>query len=429
MNKYVVEGGKKLQGDVVISGSKNAALPILAATLLTEDEVILKNVPVLKDVETMISLLAKLGKRIQIEENKMIVRHDPKASLSSRHEATYDIVKQMRASIVVLGPLVAKYHKATVSLPGGCAFGPRPVDLHIRGLEQLGAKIAVHHGDIEAKTSGFKGKTIDLIGQFGSSVLATDNVAMAACLAKGETTIENAAREPETVDLVNFLIAMGAKIEGAGSSILKIRGVKKLHGCEYTIIQDRIEAGTFLVAAAVTGGKVRMKYATPEHLRFVFDLAREIGIGIEERGEWITIKGKKPSSYKGFSITTMPYPQFPTDLQSLFMVLGMLSSGISKISEGIYPNRWNHAPELVRMGADIRVENEMAIMTGVKSLEGASVQASDLRAGAALVVAALAAGGKTEVRRIYHVDRGYEALPEKLRALGANIQVARDSLL
>jgi UDP-N-acetylglucosamine 1-carboxyvinyltransferase len=430
MKKYVIHGGVKLKGDVIISGSKNAALPILAATLLTDEEVTLRNVPTLKDVETMVALLARLGKKITTYEDRMVITRDPKAKTSTLHEATYDIVKQMRASIVVLGPLVARYHKAVVSLPGGCAFGPRPVDLHLRGIENLGAKIEIVHGDIHASTKQLKGKTIDLLGEFGSSVLATDNVAMAAALAEGETIIENAAREPETEDLIDFLNAMGAKIEGAGTSELRIHGVKKLHGCDYTIIPDRIEAGTFLVAAAITGGKIKMAYNRPDHLENVFELAKKIGIGIKIQKDFVTVEGKKLSSYKGFHIHTMPYPKFPTDLQSIFTVMASVIPEPCSINEGIYPNRWNHAPELVRMGADIKIENETAVISPVKhGLSSASVQSSDLRAGAALILAGMAAKGKTEVRRIYHVDRGYEKLPEKLRALGAKIDVEADSIL
>ncbi|MBN8217164.1 MAG: UDP-N-acetylglucosamine 1-carboxyvinyltransferase [Spirochaetes bacterium] len=428
MKKYVIQGGAKLHGDVVVSGSKNAALPILAATLLTDDDVILRNVPRLKDVTTMLALLAKLGKKVILEDERLIVQEDV-GSRSVRHEATYDIVKQMRASIVVLGPLVARYRQAIVSLPGGCAFGPRPIDLHLKGLAALGVKIEMKHGDIHASARNLKGASIDLMGEFGSSVLGTDNVAMAAVLASGETVIENAAREPETIDLMEMLGKMGAKIEGAGTSTLRIHGVKKLHGCDWTVIPDRIEAGTFIAAAAVTGGRIRLKACRTDHLEAVLDVCREIGIGISEKAGVVTVTGKKPSAYKGFNLTTMPYPKFPTDLQSLFTVVGALSKGISSLREGIYPNRWSHVPELARMGAQIQVENETAILGECKGLDGASVQASDLRAGAALVVAGLAARGTTEVRRIYHVDRGYEELPEKLRALGAHITVESDTLV
>jgi UDP-N-acetylglucosamine 1-carboxyvinyltransferase len=428
LKKFVIQGGVRLQGDVVISGSKNAALPILAATLLTDDDVILRNVPQLTDVTTMLALLAKLGKKVLVEEDRLVVREDV-GSASVRHEATYDIVKQMRASIVVLGPLVARYRQAIVSLPGGCAFGPRPIDLHLKGLAALGVKIEMKHGDIHASAKNMKGASIDLSGEFGSSVLGTDNVAMAAVLASGETVIENAAREPETIDLMEMLGKMGAKIEGEGTSTLRIRGVKKLHGCEWTVIPDRIEAGTFIAAAAVTGGRIRMKSARADHLEAVLELCREIGIGVSVKGGVITVTGKKPPSYKGFNLTTMPYPKFPTDLQSLFTVVGAVSKGISSIREGIYPNRWSHVPELARMGANIQVENETAILGECRGLDGASVQASDLRAGAALVVAALAARGHSEVRRIYHVERGYEELPAKLRALGAHITVESDTLL
>lgn len=425
MKKYVITGKKPLKGTVSISGSKNAALPLLAASLLTNEDVTLHNMPVLRDTETMIELLAMLGKKVIVENEKVVI----KSTGEKKYKATYDIVKQMRASIVVLGPLLARYKKAHVSLPGGCAFGPRPVDLHLKGLEALGATICMKHGYIDAVANPLVGGRFNMMGEFGTSVLGTDNIAMAATLAKGSTIIENAAREPETEDLMHMLTAMGAKISGIGTSILTIEGVKELHGCEYTIIPDRIEAGTFAIIAAATGSQISLKYNRPEHLEPLLDLFKECGIGSSYKNGVLTITGKNPASYKPFKITTLPYPGFPTDMQSLVMVLGCVAPGISFISEGIYPNRFNHVPEFNRMGANIEVDQNTAIMKECVGLQGATVQASDLRAGASLVIAALCAEGKSEVRRVYHIERGYEDFVAKLKKIGASIREAKDTLI
>lgn len=426
MHKYVIHGRSKLQGTVVISGSKNAALPIMAASLLTKENVILNNVPTrIRDIRTMISLLAILGKKVVISPNQLIIQ----TKEEGKFIATYEIVKQMRASIVVLGPLLARWGMADISLPGGCAFGPRPIDLHLKGMESLGAKLKVKSGFIAAKTNELKGAHINLSGEFGPSVLATDNVLMAATLAKGKTVIENAAREPETVDLVRCLKKMGAKICGEGSSILEITGVKKLHGCEYTIIQDRIEAATFACATAVTQGDVKLKYKYPEHISAMTKLLKDIGVSVSYKSGICHIKGNHPKTYRSFTTTTMPFPEFPTDMQSLFMALSLVVPGNSVITEGIYPNRFNHAAEMMRLGGDIVIEESTAIIRGGKPLSGALVQASDLRAGAALVIVALACKGITEVHRVYHIERGYESLPEKLRKLGAKIEIDETTLI
>ena len=424
MKKYIILGGKPLRGEVSISGSKNASLPILAATLLTKEDVILNNVPTLRDTSTMLSLLAILGKKVIVESNRLIVQ----TQKSQLFRATYEIVKQMRASIVVLGPLLARWGKAEVSLPGGCAFGPRPIDLHIRGLREMGISIDIKGGYLKAHGRP-KGGRVDLLGQFGPSVLATDNIMMASSLASGSTVIENAAREPETQDLAGFLNAMGAQVKGAGESIVTIAGVKALHGCEYTVIQDRIEAATYACAVAITGGEVSMKYDRPAHLESMIRILRKIGVGVTRRGKHLRIQGRPSRYYRGFNVHTMPYPHFPTDMQPLFMALASVISDVSTLTESIYPNRFNHVPELIRLGAHIRMEESTAIVKRKRMLSGASVQSSDLRAGAALVIAGLAARGKTEVHRVYHIERGYEAMPEKLGYLGARLTVARSSIV
>ena len=420
MNKYIIKGGVPLKGVIQISGSKNAALPIMAASLLTKEDVILNNVPSrLRDIRTMIALLAVLGKKVIVEPNRLIIKTKEK----QKFIANYEIVKQMRASIVVLGPLLAMWGKANISLPGGCAFGPRPIDLHIKGMKALGAKVKVKHGYIEAKSKGLKGVDINLTGEFGPSVLGTDNVLMAAVLADGQTIIENAAREPETLDLANCLKKMGATLTGEGTSKITINGVKELHGCEYTVIQDRIEAATFACATAITEGNVKIKYKHPEHIEALTALLKEIGIGVSYKNDVYHVRGRAINTYKGFTLTTMPFPDFPTDMQSLLTALAMVIDGNSTITESIYPNRFNHVAEMVRLGGDIVIEKSTAIIKGGGKLTGASVQASDLRAGAALVIAALASEGQTEVHRVYHLERGYESFPEKLKSLGASISV------
>ena len=420
MDAFQIQGPTIISGETNAAGSKNSALPILAGCLLTEDEIILENVPDLRDIRTMLKLLDILGRKSERQGPDVII----KAGKITRTDAPYELVSTMRASISVLGPLVAKEHEAKVSLPGGCAIGPRPIDLHLKGLEALGATIETHHGDVSASTDGLKGQRINLGGPFGSSVLATDNVMMAAALAEGETIIESAAREPEVVDACNFLKAMGAKIEGIGSSVLKITGVQRLHGCRYKIIPDRIETGTLLAAAACTGGSVFVKGARADHLDRVLELFRQSGcqLTINEDGIGLSVEGRMTN----IETETLPYPGFPTDMQPQLMAMMALADGISVITEKIYPDRFIHVQEFARMGADIHMEGASAVVRGVQKLEGAPVMASDLRAGAALVIAALAAEGESLVRRIYHVDRGYEKLENKLEALGAKIVRVKD---
>ncbi|HBE02198.1 MAG: UDP-N-acetylglucosamine 1-carboxyvinyltransferase [Spirochaetes bacterium GWF1_41_5] len=424
MKKYIINGRKSLKGTVNVSGSKNAALPVMAASLLTDDDLIINNVPCLRDTQTMISLLSLIGKKVIIEKSGRIIIRSSGKLLS---EAPYEIVKQMRASIVVLGPLLAKTRKASVSLPGGCAIGPRPVDLHIKGLEAIGAKIRLEHGYIKASARRLKGGRVNLLGKFGSTVLGTDNVMMAAALTDGTTIIENAAREPETTDLAELLISMGAKIRGLESSTLEIRGMPVLHGAEHTVIPDRIEAGTFLAIAACTKGKFTIKNCRPAHLANPVRLLSECGIHIETGHDFIKIDASR--KFRGFSAETQPYPDFPTDLASQFTVAACMADGISTITDTLFPQRFNHVPELLRMGAEIKLEDNTAIITGGKTLQAANILASDLRAGAALVAAGLAAEGTTEVRRIYHIERGYEDFHSKLSGLGGRINCAADSLL
>lgn len=416
MDKIVINGGRKLRGEVEISGAKNSALPILAAALLSEEESIIENVPDLRDIQTMLKLLRALGAKAQFDDNRVIIK--PGKNLNA--VAPYKLVSTMRASICVLGPLIARLGHAEVSVPGGCIIGARPIDLHLKGLEALGAKNDINHGYVNARVKGkLKGADIFLGGAFGSSVLATGNVMMAATLAQGTTQIENAACEPEVVDLARFLKKMGAKIEGEGSPILTIEGVKKLHGARYSIIPDRIEAGTYIFAAAMTGGDVLIKKTEPSHQNAVIDKLKQAGVTVEKGKN--TIRVKRSGKLKAVDVTTLPYPCFPTDLQAQMMALMSVTPGISVITEKIYPDRFMHISELNRMGAKIFLEGPSAIVHGVKKLSGAPVMASDLRASAALVVAGLVAEGKTEVHRVYHLDRGYENLEKKFSALGASI--------
>lgn len=423
MDKYIIKGGKSLKGSVKISGSKNASLPLMVASLLTDEDVVIHNVPDLLDVRVLVQLLEKLGKNITFRNNTMLI----KDSGSNEIEAPYELVKKMRASVIVLGPLLAKRKHCRVSLPGGCAFGPRPIDLHIKGLEKLGANIKLDHGYIDAKARKLKGASMVLAGKFGSSVLATDNVMMAAALAEGTTVIKSAAMEPECVDLAEMLIAMGAKIEGKGTSVLSITGVKKLHGVEYTVIPDRIETGTFLVGALATRGKVTLTNCEPDHLISPIELLIDIGAQIKIGEQEITISRKR--KLLPFTLDTLPYPLFPTDLQSPFTTLACSIGGISSLTERIYPDRFSHIAELNRMGADISVEGATAIVSGGKKMTGTDVQASDLRAGAALVIAGLTSENTTHVHRIYHIDRGYEQFEEKLHSLGATIEREKDDIL
>ena len=415
MQKIIVTGGTRLEGEVRISGAKNAVLPILCATLLADAPVRITNVPRLHDVLTTAKLLAGLGAGIDHDGDVMTV--DPRSVDS--HVAPYELVKTMRASVLVLGPLLAKHGDAEVSLPGGCAIGSRPVDLHIKGLQALGAEISVDHGFIKARSNGrLKGArhVFEMV-----SVGATENVLMAAALAEGTTVLENAAMEPEIVDLAACLVAMGAQIEGAGTSRIVIEGVAALHGCEHAVIADRIETGTFLVAAAMTGGRVTATHARPDTLDSVLDKLREAGADITIDGDRITLdmQGRRPRSV---NLTTAPHPAFPTDMQAQFMALNCVADGVGVISETIFENRFMHVNELVRLGADIRVDGHTAVVRGSDTLSGAPVMATDLRASASLILAGLVADGDTTIDRIYHLDRGYENIEAKLSALGASIR-------
>ena len=416
MDKFIIEGGRILKGEVNISGAKNAALPILAATLLTNEPCIIKNVPRLRDVKTMLKILASLGKISEFKRNGQI---RIESRNSNKYIADYKLVSTMRASFCVLGPLLARLREAKVALPGGCIIGIRPVDLHLKGLSALGAYIQIVNGYALAKADHLKGAHIYLGGVCGSSVLATENVMMAAVLAEGKTIIESAACEPEVVDLANFLNKMGAKITSQGTPRLEIEGVKELYGVEYTVIPDRIEAGTFMVASAITKGDVTLKGARWEHLIAVIDKLVEVGVEIKKLKDGLRVRAKR--RLKASNITTLPYPGFPTDMQAQFMALMAVTSGISVVTEKIYPDRFMHVAELNRMGAHIIREGNNTIIEGVKYLSGAPVMASDLRASAALILAGLAAKGITQVSRIYHLERGYENLDGKLKKIGANV--------
>ena len=415
MDKLLIDGGATLSGKVNCSGAKNAALPILAATLLAEKPVTIRNVPHLKDVTTTIALLQTMGVEITIDD-QMNVQVD--ASAVSRMEAPYELVKTMRASILVLGPLAARFGQADVSLPGGCAIGARPVNLHVAGLQAMGAEVTVEGGFIKARAEQLKGAHIvfDVV-----TVTGTENLLMAAVLADGETVLENAAREPEVIDLANFLIGMGARIEGAGTGTITVQGVESLGGTEHAVLPDRIETGTYLVGAAMTGGHIRVENTAPETLEAVLIKLKEAGAEIEIGDDWIDLNmhGKRP---KSVDIRTAPYPAFPTDMQAQFCALNAVADGVGTVTETIFENRFQHVLELQRMGADIRIEGNTAICTGVERLTAAPVMATDLRASAGLVLAGLAAEGQTLVDRIYHVDRGYERIEEKLLQLGATIR-------
>ncbi len=404
-----------MEGQITVSGAKNAVLPILAATLLTEDKSVIKNVPRVVDVQTIIKIIEALGVRVNNEGDRVEVIPGRYTSFT----APYELVSTMRASVCVLGALLAKVGRARVSMPGGCVIGLRPVDLHLKGLRALGAEIKFNHGYIDAVSSRLRGADIYLGGAFGSSVLATANVMMAATLAKGRTVIEGAACEPEIVDLGNFLNKMGAGISGHNSPVIVIDGVKRLHGAEHTVIADRIEAGTYMIAGAITKGDITLKNVCFSHLGAVIDKLKEAGVDILKGNGFLRVRREK--ELKPIDVTTLPYPGFPTDLQAQMTALMTLAGGISIITEKIYPGRFMHVSELNRMGAEIYIEGPSAIVKGVKSLSGAPVMASDLRASAALILAGLTAKGKTEVSRIYHLDRGYEKIEDKLSALGADI--------
>lgn len=416
MDKLLILKSPPLKGSVTISGAKNAALPLLISSLLADSTCSFQNVPALKDISTTLLLLKDFGAKV----NKVDKNHvEIDASKLDSITASYELVRTMRASILVLGPLLAKYGKANVSLPGGCAIGARPVNLHLSGLEKMGAKIEVEEGYIRAEVDGrLKGARIfmDIV-----SVGATENLMMAASLADGETILENAAREPEIVDLANCLNSMGAKVSGAGSDKIKIVGVKSLHGCNYSVLPDRIETGTFLVAAAVSGGSVRCEKAAPSTLDAVISKLEQAGATISLGEDWIELDMKGKTA-KAVSIKTLPHPGFPTDMQAQFMTLNAVSEGAGVITETIFENRFMHVPELQRMGAEIELEGNRALSKGSSQLKGAQVMATDLRASASLVIAGLVAEGETTVDRIYHLDRGYEAIEDKLSALGANIK-------
>jgi UDP-N-acetylglucosamine 1-carboxyvinyltransferase len=415
MDKLIVTGGIPLRGEISISGAKNAALPVLVASLLTNETVSIGNVPHLQDITTTMELLGRMGVRLVVGD-KMVIEADSSQNTSVR--APYELVKTMRASILVLGPLLARFGEAEVSLPGGCAIGSRPVNLHIKGLQAMGAEINLEGGYIRARAKRLKGARIfmDLV-----SVTGTENIMMAATLADGTTIIENAAREPEVVDLAKCLMAMGAKIRGAGTDEITIEGVEQLHGAVHDVIPDRIETGTYLVAAAMTSGSVRLRNARPDLLQAVLEKLREAGAVIETGPNWISLdmQGKRP---KGVTVRTAPYPAFPTDMQAQFIALNSIAEGSGTVTETIFENRFMHVYELQRMGASIDMEGNTAIVRGVKSLKGAPVMATDLRASASLALAGLVAEGETIVDRIYHIDRGYECIEEKLAQLGARIR-------
>ena len=415
MDKFLITGGVKLEGEVRISGAKNAVLPLLAATILTDDPVTIRNVPNLKDVHTISKIIAGLGVTITYEGDTVYAD----ASTLSNQFAPYDLVKTMRASILVLGPLLARYGNAKVSLPGGCAIGSRPVDLHLKAMEALGAKIEVENGYVHASIDGrLKGGEVvfDMV-----TVGGTENILMAAVLAEGVTTIRNAACEPEITDLANMLNKMGAQIEGLDTNTLIVTGVERLHGCDHSVVPDRIDTGSYLAAAAITGGKIKTTHTNPYIMESVLDKFEEMGAEVTRGDDWIELdmQGKRP---KAVSFRTLPHPEFPTDMQAQIMAVNAIGRGFATISETIFENRFMHVPELSRMGANIQVDGHDAVVTGVEKLQAAPVMATDLRASFSLVLAALVAEGETLVDRIYHIDRGYERVEGKLQSLGAQIK-------
>jgi len=415
MDKLQITGGRPLRGDVRISGAKNAALPILAASLLASEPVSIGNVPHLRDVTTMIELLGRMGVAVTVGER---MRVEVDTAGIREFVAPYELVKTMRAAILVLGPLLARFGQADVSLPGGCAIGARPVNIHVAGLQAMGAQIHIENGYIRARAGRLKGARLVLDTV---TVTGTENLMTAAVLADGQSVLENAAREPEVVDLANFLIAMGAKIEGAGTDRIVIQGVERLHGTHYDVQPDRIETGTFLVAGAITGGRVRAHHTIPHHLDAVLLKLQEAGARIECGSDWIDLdmQGRRP---KSIDVRTAPYPAFPTDMQAQFAALDCVADGVGTIIETIFENRFMHMLEMRRMGAEIRLEGNTAIIKGVQRLTAAPVMATDLRASASLVLAGLVAEGRTEIDRIYHIDRGYESIEEKFSQLGAEIR-------
>ncbi len=415
MDKILVHGGRTLEGRVRVSGSKNSALPILAASLLTKETCVIHRVPDLSDIHYMLQILSTLGAEVERASGTVVI----KAEKITTH-APYSIVRKMRASVCVMGPLLGRMGEATVSLPGGCVIGDRPIDLHLRGFEALGAMVRVEAGYVKAFSNGLRGASIGMRGNFGSTVLGTDNILMAAVLAEGVTVIEGAASEPEVVDLANFLNSLGARISGAGTSRIIVEGVKELHGTEHSVIPDRIEAGTFLVAGAMAGKRVTVCRAEAAHLQSVIETLRSGGFHLEENGTEITVSPN--GGRRSMDLTTAPYPAFPTDMQAQFCALATLAPGESRITDTVFPQRFMHVAELKRMGASIDLRNATAVIHGVDSLSAAPVMASDLRASAALVLAGLKAEGVTEINRVYHIDRGYEHIDEKLIGLGAEIE-------
>ena len=413
MQSIVIEGGKRLKGEVRISGAKNAALPILCATILAKGESVITNVPALRDISTMGQLLGRLGAKVEPSDGSLSIDTGKLA----RDEAPYDLVKTMRASVLVLGPLVARLGKARVSLPGGCAIGARPINLHLMGLEKMGAEVEIEHGYVVAKAKRLKGAHIYLDMP---TVTGTENLMMAAALAKGTTLIENAACEPEVTDLADCLNSMGANVRGAGTDTIRIEGVDELGPARYPVMPDRIETGTYLVAAAITGGDVTVRDCRPEHSTALLRKLKESGLTIETGEDWIKLRtGRRP---RAVDVKTLPFPGFPTDMQAQFMALMCVADGLSVITETVFENRFMHIAELRRLGADIKVQGNAAVVSGVPHLLGAPVMATDLRASASLVIAALAAKGSSEISRVYHLDRGYEKMEEKLGALGARIK-------
>ena len=417
MDKFVIRGGSPLLGTVRISGAKNAALPAMAAALLTEEPVILENIPQVRDIETERRLLVAMGAEVELGYGRAQHRTTINCRSLNTPEASYELVKTMRASTLVLGPLVAKFGHARVSLPGGCAIGARPIDLHLKGLEKLGAKITQEHGYVEARADRLKGGHIvfDKI-----TVTGTEDLLMAAALADGESLMENCAREPEVQDLADLLIKMGAKIEGAGTSTIKVKGVPKLHGAKHRIIPDRIEAGTFIIAGAISGGDLMVTNCDPNHLTSLLNKLEEVGVKVTRNGESVRVLSL--GGLKAADVVTEEYPGFPTDMQAQYMALATQAEGSSVVTENIFENRFMHAQELVRMGANVKIEGRRAIVRGRTPLSGAAVLASDLRASASLVLAALVAEGETIIDRVYHIDRGYERIEEKLRGVGAEIR-------
>ncbi len=417
MDKFVIRGGNPLLGTIRVSGAKNAALPCMAAALLTEEPVILENIPQVRDIETTRKLLEAMGAEVELGYGRAQHRTTICCRTLASPEASYELVKTMRASTLVLGPLVARCGTARVSLPGGCAIGARPIDLHIKGLESLGAHVSQEHGYVEATAKRLKGAEIVFEK---ITVTGTEDLLMAAVLAEGDTVMRNCAREPEVVDLADLLNKMGARIEGAGTSIIRVKGVEKLHGARHRIIPDRIEAATFIIAGALTGGDLNVSGCEPRHLTALFEKLNEVGVKTPLGADSVRVMGDVP--FKATDITTEEYPGFPTDIQAQYMALATQSEGTSAITENIFENRFMHAQELVRMGANIKIEGRRAIVRGKTPLSAAAVLASDLRASASLVLAALVADGETIIDRVYHIDRGYENIEEKLRGVGAQIR-------